>query len=59
VFAVLEEDFAEQSSMWTPNRQTYSELGRAFAETPELRAHGQGVAVAMVQSGTSATVGAG
>ncbi|HEX5114593.1 MAG TPA: TipAS antibiotic-recognition domain-containing protein [Pseudonocardiaceae bacterium] len=39
VLAVLDEDFASQSRFWTPNRDTYAQLGQAFVDTPELRAH--------------------
>jgi hypothetical protein len=39
VFAVLDDDFAGQSRIWTPNRDTYTKLGQAFVDRPELRAH--------------------
>lgn len=39
VFAVLDDDYAGQSRLWTPNRETYAQLGEAFVSAPELRAH--------------------
>jgi MerR family transcriptional regulator, thiopeptide resistance regulator len=39
VFAVLDEDIAMQRRAWTPDKQTYADLGRAFAKSPELREH--------------------
>ena len=39
VFDVLEDDVAAQNELWTPDRESYEALGRAFANAPELRAH--------------------
>jgi len=39
VFDVLADDIAAQNQLWTPDREAYEALGRAFASTPELRAH--------------------
>jgi hypothetical protein len=39
VFTVLDDDFAAQSRIWTPDRDTYAKLGQAIVDTPELRAH--------------------
>lgn len=39
VFAVLEDDIAAQTRLLTLDAAEYAQLGRAFAATPELRAH--------------------
>lgn len=39
VLGVLDEDYAGQSRLWSPTRDTYAQLGQAFVDAPELRAH--------------------
>ncbi len=39
VFDVLADDYAAQATMWTPTAEAYAQLGEAFANAPELRAH--------------------
>lgn len=39
VLDVLADDVAAQNELWTPDREAYEALGRAFAAAPELRAH--------------------
>lgn len=39
VVAILDEDYAGQSRLWSPSKDTYAQLGQAFVDAPELRAH--------------------
>jgi len=39
VFAVLDDDVEASRKLWTPDRESYAGLGKAFATAPELRAH--------------------
>src|SRR5262249_12818631 len=39
VLDVLADDISAQATLWTPDRESYGALGRAFAAAPELRAH--------------------
>lgn len=39
VHELMAQDYAAQSTLWSPDRDTYAQLGQAFVDSAELRAH--------------------